>query len=162
MKLFLLQYPRANVLQVQAEKDIKVPVEKLWKAITEPQLFRDCIPGCEEITKVGDELRAKIKSRVGFITATFDDVTIKEKNVEHMKRIDYEISGQEKKRIGGFKQNLSLIIEKNNGHSRLFVTSDIQANGKFASLGKRIFEYKAKDMINEFVRLLELKLGNLS
>ena len=131
-------------------------------AITEPQLFRDCIPGCEEITKVGDELRAKIKSKVGFITATFDDVVIRRKNVEPLRRIEYEISAQEKKRIGGFKQNLSLTIMKNNGYSRLLVKTDIQANGKFASLGKRIFEYKARAMINEFVRLLELKLRNVS
>ena len=51
---------------------ITAPREKVWAALNDPEILKQCIPGCEEIEKHSDtELTAKVVAKVGPVKAKF-------------------------------------------------------------------------------------------
>ncbi len=59
-------------LVIEGEERVDAPVEKVWAALNDPDMLKDCIPGCQSLEKKSDtELTAKVVLKVGPIKATF-------------------------------------------------------------------------------------------
>ncbi|MBT8417078.1 MAG: carbon monoxide dehydrogenase, partial [Silicimonas sp.] len=57
---------------------IPAPREKVYAALNDTDVLRDCIPGCEELERTGEnELAAKVVLKVGPVKAKFSgEVTL--------------------------------------------------------------------------------------
>ena len=57
---------------------IPAPREKVYAALNDTEVLRDCIPGCEELERTGEnELAAKVVLKVGPVKAKFSgEVTL--------------------------------------------------------------------------------------
>src|SRR5919197_269515 len=59
-------------MDMDGERQIPASRETVWKALNDPEILKQCIPGCEEITKASDtEFSAKVVARVGPVKARF-------------------------------------------------------------------------------------------
>ena len=53
-------------MDLTGEYRIAAPREAVWKALNDPEILKQSIPGCEEIQKLSDtEMTAKVTARVG-------------------------------------------------------------------------------------------------
>ena len=58
--------------------EIRVPTDRetVWRALNDPEVLKDCLPGCQEIEKTSDtEMTATLVIKVGPVKATFAAVS---------------------------------------------------------------------------------------
>ena len=59
-------------MEMTGERRIPAPRQLVWERLNDPEILKQCIPGCETIEKVSDtEFTAKVVARVGPVKATF-------------------------------------------------------------------------------------------
>ncbi|TIV98420.1 MAG: carbon monoxide dehydrogenase, partial [Mesorhizobium sp.] len=87
-------------LVIEGEERIAAPVEKVWKALNDPDILKQAIPGCKSLEKKSDtEMAATVVLKIGPIKATFNgEVMLKNLKPPH----SYTIQGEGKGGIAGF------------------------------------------------------------
>ena len=62
-------------MRMTGEERIAVPRARAWEALNDPEVLRQCIPGCLSLEKeAADTLRALVEVKVGPIGARFNSV----------------------------------------------------------------------------------------
>ncbi len=137
-------------MQINGEHNVPADVETVWKALNDPEVLKLCITGCEFIEKITDtEFTAKVTSKIGPVKAKFD-VEILLSNLEPPHK--YTLSGGGKGGVVGFAKGQAdvqlLAIEDN--HTNISYEAGIQASGKLAQIGSRLFVGTTRKLAAEF------------
>ncbi len=136
-------------MTMQGEVVLPAGREKVWAALNDPDVLKACIPGCQELEKVGDtEFRAVAKVSIGPVKATF-------KGAVALLDLDppnsYTISGEGQGGVAGFaKGGAKVRLEEAEAGTRLVYDVSAQVGGKIAQLGGRLINGVAKKYADEF------------
>lgn len=135
-------------MQLKDEVIIPVPRIKVWEALNDPELLRQAIPGCEEITKLSDtEMEAKVTVKMGPVKASFKGaVTLSDLDPPN----GYRISGSGKSLMGGATGGANVRLEDVPEGTKLTYYVDAQVTGKIASLAQRFIEPTARQLSAQF------------
>ena len=123
--------------------------EKVWDALNDPEILKQCIAGCEELDKTSDtEFSAKVTTRVGPVSAKFTGKV-------QLSDIDppngYTISGEGQGGVAGFaKGGAEVVLEEDGGETILRYTANASVGGKLAQIGSRLIDATAKKMAKDF------------
>ncbi len=136
-------------MDMTGEYRIPAPREKVWAALNDPEVLKKCIPGCQELNKDSEtELSARVKSKVGPVSATFTGkVTLSDIDPPN----GYKISGEGTGGVAGFaKGGADVRLAADGNDTVLTYTATAQVGGKLAQIGSRLIDSTAKKMANEF------------
>lgn len=130
-------------------REIKADPKTVWDAILNPDVLKECIPGCESLTgSVADGYEAVVKQKVGPVSATFTGLVQLSDIVEGK---SLKISGEGKGGVAGFaKGGANVSFEPMEGGTRLTYEAEANVGGKIAQLGSRIIDSFAKKLADEF------------
>lgn len=146
-------------LVIEGEERIDAPVEKVWAALNDAEMLRDCIPGCQSLEKTSDtELVAKVVLKVGPIKATFaGEVTLTNLKPPH----SYTITGEGKGGIAGFAKGGADVVLVEDGPNTTILKYSAKADvgGKMAQLGSRLMESTSKKLAGQFFSTLNEKVS---
>ena len=136
-------------MKMAAERDIAADPSAVWAALLDPEVLKECVPGCQEMSGNADDgFEAVVVQKVGPVKATFKGaVTISD-------RIEGEsltLSGEGKGGAAGFaKGGADVRLEATEGGTRLIYDVEAKVGGKLAQLGSRIIDGFAKKMADQF------------
>ncbi|BCH27381.1 carbon monoxide dehydrogenase [Mesorhizobium sp. L-8-3] len=137
-------------LVIEGEERIAAPVQKVWEALNDPDVLKDCIPGCQSLEKKSDtDLAATVVLKIGPIKATFNgEVTLKNLNPPH----SYTIAGEGKGGIAGFAKGGADVTLTPDGEDTTVLTYAAKADvgGKIAQLGSRLITSTSKKLAGQF------------
>ena len=87
-------------MDMTGEHRIPAPREAVWEALNDPEILKQCIPGCEELTKISDtEFDAQVVAKVGPVKAKFGGkVTLSDLDPPN----GYKITGEGQGGAAGF------------------------------------------------------------
>jgi carbon monoxide dehydrogenase subunit G len=129
---------------------ITAPREKVWAALNDPEILKQCIPGCEEIEKHSDtELTAKVVAKVGPVKAKFaGKVTLSDIDPPN----GYTITGEGSGGAAGFGKGGATVKlgPDGDGATLLDYTAHAQVGGKLAQIGSRLIDGTARKMADDF------------
>jgi uncharacterized protein len=130
-------------------REIKADPKTVWDAILNPDVLKECIPGCESLTgSVADGYEAVVKQKVGPVSATFTGLVQLSDIIEGK---SLKISGEGKGGVAGFaKGGANVSFEPMEGGTRLTYEAEANVGGKIAQLGSRIIDSFAKKLADEF------------
>lgn len=130
-------------------REIKADPKVVWDAILNPDVLKECIPGCESLTgSVAEGYEAVVKQRVGPVSATFTGL-VQLSDIVPGKSL--KISGEGKGGVAGFaKGGANVSFEPMEGGTRLTYEAEANVGGKIAQLGSRIIDSFAKKLADEF------------
>ncbi len=136
-------------MDMTGEYRLNASREAVYDALNDPEILKQCIPGCEEIDKTSDtEMTAKVVAKVGPVKAKFSGaVTLSDLNRPE----SYTISGEGKGGAAGFAKGGAKVRLEEDGDGTLMhyeVHADI--GGKLAQLGSRLIDGTAKKMAKDF------------
>ncbi|WP_159588373.1 CoxG family protein [Chelativorans xinjiangense] len=135
---------------IEGEERIEAPVETVWRALNDPDVLKDCIPGCEELEKNSDtEFAATVSLKIGPIKARFNGaVELTNLNPPH----SYTISGEGKGGVAGFAKGGADVSLKEDGLDATILTYQAKADvgGKMAQLGSRLIQSTSKKLAGQF------------
>lgn len=136
-------------MDLSGEYRILADRETVWRALNDPEVLKQCIPGCEELEKVSDtEFTAKVTSKVGPVRAKFTGkVTLSELDPPK----SYKISGEGQGGAAGFARGGATVSLAEDGDvTVLTYTADAQVGGKLAQIGSRLIAGTARKLADEF------------
>lgn len=137
-------------MDMSGSEHIDAPVEAVWRALNDPEILRQAIPGCESLEKGEDgSLSAKVVLKIGPIKARFEGlVTLEMADQPYA----YRISGEGKGGIAGFAKGGADVVltEDGEGATLLSYTARAEVGGKIAQLGSRLIDSTAKKLAGEF------------
>ena len=105
-------------MEMSGEYRIPAPREKVWLALNDPEILKQAIPGCDELTKNSDdELEAKVTAKVGPVKAKFGG-HVRLENINAPE--SYSIVGEGKGGAAGFALGgpLGALLGGLAGHAR--------------------------------------------
>ena len=136
-------------MDMTGEFRVTAPRETVWKALNDPAILKQSIPGCEELVKVSDtELTARVAAKVGPVSARFSGKVI-------LSDLDppngYTISGEGQGGVAGFAKGGAQVRLKDDGGGTLLTYAvQAQIGGKLAQIGSRLIDATARKMAEEF------------
>ncbi len=137
------------MMDISGEYVIPASRELVWELLNDPEVLRQCIPGCEEIQQTAeDEFSAKVVLKMGPVKAKFNgSVRLSDKNYPQ----SYRISGEGKGGIAGFaKGGADVLLAEVEDGTRLNYQVDAQIGGKIAQLGSRLVTSTSKKLASKF------------
>ena len=139
-------------MELSQQIDIPLPPESVWTALNDPDVLKQCIPGCTAFeTKGSDQFEVKVTTKIGPVKASFTgDVELTELNPPH----SYTIVGQGKGGVAGFaKGSATVELKPTDGDSTQMTYSvDATVGGKLAQIGSRLVDSAAKKLAAEFFK----------
>jgi carbon monoxide dehydrogenase subunit G len=145
-------------MKMSGEEIIGAAREAVWKALNDPEILKQCIPGCQSITRSSDtQFEAKVIAKVGPVKAGFTGIV----NLSDLNPpSSYRISGEGKGGLAGFATGgADVRLEDAEGGTRLSYDVEAQVGGKLAMLGSRLIDSTARSMATQFFEKLASIVG---
>jgi carbon monoxide dehydrogenase subunit G len=137
-------------MEMSGEYRIPAPRARVWEALNDPEILKQAIPGCQELTRTSPtEMSAVVQAKVGMLRATFKGkVTLS--NLDPPK--SYTIAGEGQGGVAGFANGGADVSlhEENPTATLLKYTAHGQVGGKLAQIGARLIDATAKQMADQF------------
>lgn len=136
-------------MEMSGQKLIPETRETVWKALNDPEILRNCVPGCQTLHKTSEtEMEATASIRVGPVSAKFGGkISLSELNPPE----SYRITGEGQGGVAGFAKGSAFIsLDEVEGGTMLNYRVDAQVGGKLAQLGGRLIDATAKKMSEAF------------
>ncbi|KAA0683891.1 carbon monoxide dehydrogenase subunit G [Roseomonas genomospecies 6] len=136
-------------MDMSGSQRIAAPRDTVWAALNDPDILRQCIPGCEEVQKISDtEFTAKVVAKVGPVSAKFSGkVTLSDLDPP----AGYTITGEGSGGAAGFgKGGARVSLEPDGEATILSYTAHATVGGKLAQIGSRLVDATARKMADDF------------
>jgi carbon monoxide dehydrogenase subunit G len=136
-------------MDLTGSQSIAAPRAKVWEALNDPEVLRASIPGCQSLTKDGeDRFAAVAEIKIGPIGARFKG------NVQ-LSEIDapngYVLSGQGNGGIAGNAKGRAVVTLSDHGAGTLLsYTVEADVGGRMAQLGGPVIDATAKRLADQF------------
>lgn len=137
-------------MDMSGSETIDAPADVVWRCLNDPDILRQCIPGCESLEKTSaTDMTATVVLKIGPVKARFEGaVQLSNLNPPH----SYTISGEGKGGMVGFAKggaDVSL-ASLPNGTTLLNYSVKADVGGKIAQLGGRLIDSTAKKLAEQF------------
>ena len=145
-------------MEMTGEQLIPLPQAETWKALNDPAILRDCIPGCESIESIGDnQYEVVLTAKVGPVSAKFKGkMTVTESDPPHSYKLLFEGQGG----VAGFAKGEAAVALKPEGSgTRLSYAAKAAIGGKLAQVGSRLIDGVARKMADDFFTAFNEKLA---
>lgn len=137
-------------MQMNDSQRIAASREKVWAALNDPEVLKQCIPGCQALEMTApNEMTATVVFKVGPVKATFGGkVTLSDLDPPN----GYRISGEGSGGVAGFAKGGATVrlVEEAPEVTILTYEVDAQIGGKLAQLGSRLIDSTAKKLAGQF------------
>lgn len=136
-------------MKLSDSREIAAPPETVWAAILDPEVLKQCVPGCQEMTGTPEDgFEATVVQKVGPVKATFKGaVTLSDMTPPE----SLTLTGEGKGGAAGFaKGGADVRLEPTENGTMLHYDVEAKVGGKLAQLGSRIIDGFAKKMADQF------------
>ncbi len=136
-------------MELQGSVSITARPEQVWQALNDPQVLRQCIPGCEEVQQISaEEMHARVLLRMGPVRARFAG-KVKMTNITPLQgyTLNFEGSGGS----AGFARGSSVItLTAIDNGTLLAYTAQASVAGKLGQIGGRLMDASAGQLADKF------------
>jgi carbon monoxide dehydrogenase subunit G len=127
---------------------LNVKKEIVWQALNDPNILKQCVPGCESFEKESDTIfTVTATNQIGPMNATFSG-TVTLSNIQENQ--SYTIKGEGQSSVGFANGSADVKLTEKNGSTTLIYEVNVNVGGKIAQLGSRLIDGVAKKMSDYF------------
>ena len=144
-------------MEMKGEQLIPAPQQAVWNALNDPQVLKECVPGCESIERSGDnEYQVLMVARVGPVSAKFKGkLTISDMKPPHSYSIAFEGQGGP---AGFAKGGAQVNLSSENHSTKLSYAVKANVGGKLAQIGSRLVDAAARKVADEFFQAFNARM----
>lgn len=139
---------------LDGEAYIALPIAQVWQALNDPQVLRQCIPGCEEVTQDSDtDYTVVLMAAVGPVKMRMKG---KLQLFDRQPPTAYRLAFEGSAGIAGSARGTAAVklVPQGSG-TRLTYTVSMQIAGKLAQVGSRLIDGVARQTAKEFFQRLD-------
>lgn len=141
-------------MELVGEHTFHAPRQRVWEFLLDPEVLKECLPGCERLDSIGeDEYAATMKIGVAMIKGTFQGkVKITDKDEPNSYKMSVEGSGPQGQ-VSGIG-TLELVAVDDNTTTVKY-HGDANVRGTLARVGARMIQPAAKTIAHQFFNHME-------
>lgn len=134
-------------MKLEGSYSIAAPPDRVWKALLDPAVLQQVIPGCEKLTAKGENrYSAVVKAGVGHIKGTFNnDVAISDIDPGRA----YTLTSHAQAPMGFVDGKGRVELVADGANTTINFSGDLKAGGALAAIAGRLFEAAAQKNIND-------------
>jgi carbon monoxide dehydrogenase subunit G len=136
-------------MEMTGEQLIPVPQAAAWAALNDPAVLKECVPGCESITRIADnEYEVVMTAKVGPVSAKFKGrMTVSNADPPRSYTLAFEGQGG----VAGFaKGEANVALTPEGAGTRLAYSAKATVGGKLAQVGARLIDSVARQIAGKF------------
>ena len=143
-------------MQINGSYVFEAPAARVWDLLMNTEAIAACVPGCQELTPIGDDrYRAKLSVAISAVTGSYDaTIALEDKMAPH----GYTLRVDGQGRPGFVKGTSRVQLVDQQGSTRVDVSADVQVGGAVARVGQRLLEGVGRTMMNRFFACLGSRL----
>jgi len=135
-------------MKLSGSYKLNVKKKIVWQALNDPNILKQCIPGCESFEKESDTIfSVAATNQIGPMNATFSG-TVTLSNIHENQ--SYTITGEGQSSVGFANGIANVKLKEENGSTTLEYDVNVNVGGKIAQLGSRLISGVAKKMSDYF------------
>jgi carbon monoxide dehydrogenase subunit G len=139
-------------VKISGKYTIEAPQQVVWEALNDMEVLARIVPGCERLEQVGEnEFEGTLKIGIQAIKGVYNG-RIRLENIDPPNGYTLVANGRSSNGVvdgqGGVK------LSEADGKTLLDYSGDAQIGGMLASVGQRLIEGAAKQMINQSLKAL--------
>ncbi|PZX37011.1 hypothetical protein LY56_03245 [Roseinatronobacter thiooxidans] len=140
-------------MELKDEIIINAPQSVVYAALNDPEILKECIPGCEELIKHSDtELEAKVVLKIGPVKAKFSGTVTLNPEAPPQR---FSLTGEGNGGAAGFAKGGAVVeLEPHEDGTLLRYDAQADIGGKLAQLGSRLIQGTAKKLAAKFFQNL--------
>lgn len=145
-------------MDMTGTRHIAASRETVWAALNDPEILKQCIPGCESLEmETPTDMTARVKLAVGPVKATFNG-KVKLSDLDPPN--SYRIAGEGSGGVAGHAKGSATVRLADEAGGTL-MTYDVKADvgGKLAQLGGRLIDSTAKKLADQFFEKFTAVVG---
>jgi carbon monoxide dehydrogenase subunit G len=136
-------------MEITGTQIIAAPPIVVWNALNDPDILKDCLPGCESVERTSpEEFRIIITAAIGPLRARFKGL-LRMTEAQPPTSCVMVFEGQGGS-IGFGKGSSSVTLRETAAGTELAYTAQAQVGGKLAQVGSRLIDSVAKKMAGDF------------
>jgi carbon monoxide dehydrogenase subunit G len=136
---------------------VPAPRDRVFAALTDPDLLRRVIPGCETLTATGpDVYEATLKIGIAAMKGTYKGhAAITDKRPPEALTLTFEGKGAP----GFVRGTAAIALAEDGAGTRVSSEADVQVGGLIAAVGSRLVEAASRKLAEDFFGQLSRELG---
>ena len=141
-------------MKLTGENRINASPEEVWRALNDPEILKQAIPGCDTLEKLSDTaFKATVTTKIGPVQAKFNgEVELQDLDPPN----GYTISGKGSGGVAGNARGAAKVkLEPDGTGTKLSYDVEAQVTGKLAQLGSRLIDSTAKMLAGQFFNKFE-------
>ena len=140
-------------MHLEGEYTLPAPPEQVYQYMQDPEVLKECLPGCERLEQIGeDEYAATMTIGVAMIKGKYDGrVKISDKNEPESFTMLIEGKGPQGQVSG---EGLLNFKSDGNGGTVITYAGDATVRGMLARIGSRVIQPAAKMIVGKFFEAL--------
>lgn len=140
-------------MKIEGTHELRAKRERVFQVLTDPEVLKRCIPGCERLEKTGENAyAATLRAGVGSIKGVFTgNVRLEELRAPEHYRMVVDGKGQP----GFLKGTGHLDLAEHADATIIKYVGEVQVGGTIASVGQRMIQGAAKMMASQFFTAIE-------
>jgi len=146
-------------VEMTGEQLVPLPQNETWQALNDPQVLKDCVPGCETLERISDtQYELTMKTRIGPVSARFKGMmTLADIDPPRGYTMVFEGQGG----VAGFaKGQASVQLSEEGESTRLSYAVKASVGGKIAQLGARLIDGVARKLADDFFKCFNSRFSN--
>lgn len=148
-------------LKLRGRYELDAPQQEVWETILQPDVLRECIPGCNALDADGETCyRAIVATKVGPIRATFKGrVELSEMDPPRSMLLS---GGGEGGLAGSAKGSARITLSQGAGPAMTILEyeGDVAIAGKLAQLGSRLIDSVSRKLADQFFESLTARFDH--
>lgn len=145
-------------MEQSGEYRIPASRERVWEALNDPDVLKECIDGCQSLTRVADDrFEGVVRARIGPVNATFRGTV----SLVDLKPLEsYGLQVEAKGGAAGFgKGEASVTLTETADGTMLAYGARANVGGKLAQIGSRLVDGAVRKMADSFFAAFTERLG---
>ncbi|HSV78369.1 MAG TPA: carbon monoxide dehydrogenase subunit G [Ramlibacter sp.] len=146
-------------MEMQGSRRLAISQQQAWDALNDPEVLKQCIPGCDRVEATGDNQYAiGMAVRIGPVSARFTGkITLVDVRPPNSYTLVFEGQGG----AAGFGKGtakVNLAPPTEGAGCELTYACTAQVGGKIAQVGQRLIDGVAKAMAEDFFKRFEAEM----
>src|SRR6516162_723123 len=137
-------------MELEHSFTVPVPEDRAWEVLMDVERVAPCMPGATLDSVEGDEIKGRIKVKVGPIAMTYAGTARFTERDKDAHVITLEASGKETRGAGTASAKVRSMLESQNGHTHVVVHTTLNVTGRPAQFGRGVMAEVGGKLIGIF------------
>jgi len=146
-------------MELEHSFTIPVPPEQAWGVLLDVEKVAPCMPGATVDSVDGDEIKGRIKVKVGPVALTYAGTARFTEQNEQARKVVLEASGKETRGSGTAAATITSTLADADGQTRVVVHTTMTVTGRPAQFGRGVMAEVGGRVIEKFASNLAAQLS---